>query len=105
MFDEPSAVPKDVHSTLQTVVDFVPPDGGVAVRGDPHAGVLVGVDLVLDKLAHAVLVDVDAACLPVVDLAANHRGVSLGLHLKAGDAVVVDVIGLKITLEGGGGAA
>lgn len=61
-------------------------------------------DLVLDKLAHAMLVDVDAACLPVVDLAANHCRVSLGLHLKASDAVVVDVIGLKVTLEGGGTA-
>lgn len=42
---------------------------------------------------------VDAARLAVVDLAAHHRGVGVGLHLEAGDAVPVDVAALKVALQ------
>ena len=55
-------------------------------------------DLVLNKLSAPVLVHVDAARLAVVDLALDHRRVGARLHLEARDAVVVDVVALKVTL-------
>lgn len=43
--------------------------------------------------------DVDASSLAVVNLAAHHGGVGVGLHLKACYAVPMDVTVLKVTLE------
>lgn len=42
---------------------------------------------------------VDPSSLPMVDLAANHRRIRVRLHLKASDAVPVDVAAFKIALE------
>ena len=74
------------------------PNGGVTVGGDPHAGKVVGVDLVVEELAPPVLVDVDAARLSVVDLTLDDGRVGPGLHLKACDPIVVDVIAFKVAL-------
>lgn len=82
-----------------SVVDFVPPDRRVAVRGDPHAGEIVRVDLVVDELAETVFVHVDAARLSVVDLAVYDGWIRSCLHLEARNTVVVDVIRFKITLK------
>lgn len=71
----------------------------VAVGRDPHAGKVVGVDFVLYELAPPLLVHVNAPRLTVVDLAAHHGGVGVGLHLEAGDAVPVDVAVLKVALR------
>ena len=43
--------------------------------------------------------DVDAARLAVVDLAAHHRGVGVRLHLEARDAVPVDVAAVEVALR------
>lgn len=75
------------------------PYGGVAVGRDPHTSKVVGVDFVLYELAATFLVDVDAPRLAVVDLAAHHRGVGVGLHLKARYTVPVDVTVLKVALQ------
>ena len=56
-------------------------------------------DLVLDELPAPVFVDVDAARLPVVDLAVDDRRVGPRLHLEARDAIVVDVTTVKVTLQ------
>ena len=72
---------------------------GVAVGGDPDAGEVVGVDAVLYELSASVLVHVDAAGLPVVDLALHDGRVRAGLHLKPRDPVVVDVVRFKVTLQ------
>ena len=71
----------------------------VAVGRDPHPGEVIGVDFVLYKLPPALLVDVDAARLAVMDLAAHHRGVGVGLHLEACYAVSMDVTVLEVTLK------
>lgn len=71
----------------------------VTVGRDPHAGKVVGVDFVLYELAPPFLVHVNAPRLSVVDLAAHHGGVGVGLHLEAGDAVPVDVTVLKVALR------
>lgn len=42
---------------------------------------------------------VDATSLTMMDLAANHCGVGVCLHLKAGYSVPMDVAALKVTLE------
>ena len=72
---------------------------GVTVGGDPDAGEVVGVDAVLDELSAAVLVHVDSAGLPVVDLALHHGRVRSSLHLKPRDPVVVDVVCFKVALQ------
>lgn len=43
--------------------------------------------------------DVDASRLAVVDLAADHCGVGVCLHLKASYAISMDVTVLKVTLK------
>lgn len=75
------------------------PYRGVAVGRDPHASEVISIDLVLYKLPAAFFVDVDAPRLAVVDLTAHHRGVGVGLHLKPGDTVSVNVAVLKVALK------
>lgn len=41
---------------------------------------------------------VDATGLTVMDLTADHSGIGVRLHLKAGDTVPVDVTALEIAL-------
>lgn len=41
---------------------------------------------------------VDATRLTVMDLTADHSGIGVRLHLKAGDTVPVDVTALEIAL-------
>ena len=43
--------------------------------------------------------DVDASRLAMMDLTTHHCGISVGLHLKACDAVSMDVTVLKVTLK------
>lgn len=81
------------------VVDLVPPDRRVAVRGNPNAGEIVRMDLVVDELAETVLVHVDTASLSVMDLAVYDGGVRARFHFEAGNSVVVDVVSFKVTLE------
>ena len=71
----------------------------VAVGGDPDAGEVVGVDAVLYELSASVLVHVDAAGLPMVDLTLHNGWVRSGFHLKPRDPVVVDVVRFKVTLQ------
>ena len=74
------------------------PNCWVTVGRDPHAGKVVGVYFVLEELSPPVLMHVDAARLAVVDLTSHHCGISTGFHLKASDAIVVYIVGLKVTL-------
>lgn len=71
----------------------------VTVGRDPHTSKVISIDFVLYKLPPALLVDVDASCLAMMDLTAHHRGVCVGLHLKACYTVPVDVTVLKVTLK------
>ena len=71
----------------------------VAVGGDPDAGEVVGVDAVLYELSAPVLVHVDAAGLPMVDLALHDGRVRSCLHLEPRDPIVVDVVRFKVTLQ------
>ena len=71
----------------------------VTVGRDPHTSKVIGIDFVLYKLSPALLVDVDASRLAVMDLTAHHCGVGVGLHLKACYTVSMDVTVLKVTLR------
>lgn len=75
------------------------PDRGVAVWGNPHTRKVVCIDLVLDELASALLVHVDAARLSVMDLAAHYCRVSIRLHLETCYPVPVDVAALEVALQ------
>ena len=92
MLNEASTISKHVHSPLVTIIYLVLPDGWITVGCDPDPSILVGMYLVLYELPHAVLVDVYAPRLAVVYLAVDHSGVSVSLHLKPGNAVIVDVV-------------
>ena len=54
-------------------------------------------NLVVDELAHAVLVHVDPARLSVMDFTAHYCGVGVGLDFETRDSVVVDVVRVKET--------
>ena len=99
MLDQSTALSENIDSALLPVVDLVPPDGRIAVGGDPHAGEVIRMDFVVYELAQAVLVHVDAARLAVMDFAVNYRRVGSSLHFEAGDAVVVDVVRLEVALR------
>jgi hypothetical protein len=51
---------------------------------------------VLDKLAQARFVNVNAARLPMMYLASYNSRIRSGFHFKSGDSVVVDVVALKV---------
>lgn len=59
---------------------------------------VIGMDLILYKLAQSVLVDVYPSGLTVMDLALDHRRVGSRLHLEARYSIVVNVILFKISL-------
>lgn len=42
---------------------------------------------------------IDASCLTMMDLTTDHCWIGIRLHLKAGDAIPMDVAALKVTLE------
>lgn len=50
MFDQSSAFAKYVHASLVSVVDFVLPNGRIAVRRYPHSGEIIRMDSIIDKL-------------------------------------------------------
>ena len=56
-------------------------------------------DLIVDELSLAILVHVDAARLPVVDLTVDDARVRSSFHLEAGNAVVVNVVAVKVSLH------
>ena len=78
---------------------WIVPDGGVTARSDPDTSEVVGVDFVVNKLPTPVLVHIDATCLTMVDFTIHHRRVGPCLHLKPCYPVVVNVTGVKVTLE------
>lgn len=75
------------------------PDGGVAVGCYPNAGKVVVVDAVLEELSTAVLVNIDAAGEPVMNVTLDNGWVRSGFHLKPSYPVVVDVVVVKVTLQ------
>lgn len=99
MFNETSAICEDINSSLMSIVYLILSDGGITMSCDPDPGVLVRVDFVLNKLPHAVFMHVNTASLAVVYLAVHHSRIGVGLHLKAGNTVVVNVVRVEITLE------
>lgn len=82
-----------------SVVDFVPPDRRIAIRGDPHTGEIVRVNFVIYELSETVFVYVYATCLSVVYLTMHNGGIRARFHFEAGNSVVVDVVCLKVTLK------
>lgn len=50
MFDQSSAFAEYVHASLVPVVDFVLPNRRIAVRRYPHAGEIIRMDSIIDKL-------------------------------------------------------
>lgn len=81
------------------IVDFVPPDSWIRIRGYPNTGEIVRMDFVIDELSETVFVNVYAACLAVMDLAMDDRRISTGLNFETSDPIVVDVVGFKVTLK------
>lgn len=96
---QPFSIPKDVDSPLLTIVDFIFSDGGVASRGNPDTGKVVGVDLVVDKLPSTILMYVNAPCLAMVNFTVHHCWVGPCFHLKPCYPVVVNVARVKVALK------
>lgn len=55
-------------------------------------------DFIFREMTTAILVDIYAARLTVVDLALYHCRIGSCLHFKSGDSVVMYVVALKVTL-------
>lgn len=92
-------VKKQLETKLNFHIVMFLPYRRVAVGRDPNTGEVISVDFVLYKLPPPLLVDVDASRLAVMDLAAHHCGVGVGLHLEARYTVSMDVTVLKVTLK------
>lgn len=82
-----------------TVVDFVPSNGRVTIRSYPHASKVIGVNFVVDKLTQSVFVYVNSASLTVVNFALNNSWVGPCFNFKAGYAVVMNIVGFKVSLK------
>lgn len=98
VLNKSTAFSEYVDATLMSVVYLIAPNRRVTVRRDPNSSKVIGVYLIVNELAKARFVDVDASCLSVVNLTMNYGGVSAGLHFEPGDSIVVNVVGFKVTL-------
>lgn len=99
MLDQATAFAKDVDTALVPVVDLVLTYCRIGVRGDPYAGKVIAVNAILYELTESVFVHVNAASLPVMNLALDDRRIGSSFHLEARDAVIVNVIFLKVSLK------
>lgn len=88
-----------VETYLMPVVDFVPSNSGITIRSYPHAGKVIGVNFVVDKLTQTVFVYVNAASLAVMNFTLNDSRVGTRFNFKAGDAVIVNIVSFKVSLE------
>lgn len=66
--------------------------------GKNHTRKVIGMDLILYKLAQAILMDVNSTGLTVMDFALDHRRIGAGLHLETRYSIVVNVILFKVSL-------
>lgn len=99
MLDEATSLPEYIYTSLVAIVYLVTSDGGVAVGSDPDASKVVGMDFVVDELAETVLMNVDAARLPMMDLAVYHGWICACFYLKSSYSIVVNVVCFKIALK------
>lgn len=81
------------------VVDFVSSNSGITIRSYPHASKVIRVNFVVDKLTQAVFMHVNTASLAVMNFALNDSRVGTCFNFKAGNAVVMNVVSFKISLE------
>lgn len=81
------------------IVNLILANRWITARSDPHAGKVVRMDAVLDKLTQTILVHVDATRLSVMDFTLDNSWIGASFHFEASNAIVVDVIFLKVSLK------
>lgn len=71
----------------------------IAVRCNPNAGKVVGVDFIFDELATSIFMNVDSSRLTMMDVTFDDGRIGTGLYLKSGNAVIVNLIIFKVALS------
>lgn len=82
-----------------TIVDFILAYCWIRIRCYPDTGEIVAVNSILDKLSKTVLVDVNAACLTVMNFALDDCWICSSFHLKSSYSIVMNVILFKVSLK------
>lgn len=75
------------------------PDGRITIWGYPYTSEVIRVYFVLDELSAAIFVNVNAPGLTMVNLAPHHSWIGTGFHFKTSNAIIVNIVCLKITLK------
>jgi len=75
------------------------PNRWIAVGSNPDACKVVRVYLVFYELSAPVLMDVDAPCLSVVNVALDYGRISTGFHFEPRDTIVMNLILFKVPLR------
>ena len=75
------------------------PDGRVTIRRDPDSSKVIRVYFVLQELSSAILMYIDSTGLSMMYFTASYCRISTSLHLKASYTIVVNIVGLKVTLK------
>lgn len=99
IFDETSAICKNINASLMAVKYLIFPDRRIAMSCYPHAGILIRMDFVLNKLAHAMLVDIHASSLSMMNLAPHNSWIGSCFYFETRDAIIVNVVFLEIALQ------
>ena len=89
---------EDTDASLSSIVDLIPPQGGVTPGFDPHPGHGVIEDLVLFELPQTGVVDQNAAVLAAPDLVAPDRGVAARANLDPRVKVVEDLVVFQLAV-------
>ncbi len=98
ILDQSSSFSEYINASLVPVIDFIFPDSRIAVRCDPHAGEIIRMDAVLEKLTEAIFMNVYATSLTVMNFAFRHCRICASFHFETGDTIIMDVVQVKITL-------
>lgn len=99
VFNEAATFSKNVHSSLLSVVNFIPSDGRVAIAGYPHASKIIRMNPIIDELTQSVFVNVNTAGLAVMYFTLHNCRVGSCFYFEPCNSVVVDVVGLKKSLQ------
>ena len=82
-----------------TIINLVSPNRRVAIARNPDTSEVVGMNLILDKLALTIFMDVNPSCLSMMNFTVHNGWICSGLYFEASNPVIVNIVGLKISLR------
>jgi hypothetical protein len=99
MLNKPSSFSKNVNSPLMAIVNLIPSNSWIAVRCNPDASKVIGVNFVFNKLPLSIFMDINSTRLTMMNLTVNYSWIGTSFYFKTRNTIVVNVVSFKITLK------